>query len=300
MPPYRAFSFSRASNALAALALLSSLGACKQMQSGQVAASVNGEEITFQEIDAELRSVYALRTLGPDEARAAALERIVERRLMAQAARREGLHESSAFLLRQRQLRDALLAQLLREQTAQSLKAPTKAAIDEFIEANPLLFAERKLFVIRQLEFSIPAGDQPLKTLETAANLSGVADLLDQQRIPYEESMAELDSHNLGTTETQAILRLDRGEPFILPQGSQAIAAVVTDTRSEPLIGDEASALAAAKINREQADRSIKLLLSELREDAKLEYQDGVLDNDGEEPQRALIKPAEGSGSEAQ
>lgn len=121
-------------SALLLTALL--LPACQRQPVGQVVAVVDGDEITRAELAAELRS-------GGDtgsSAREAALARLVERRLLARAARADALDKSQDYLIRSRQLADALLVQLLREQVGQAQPAPSDQAVTAFIRTNPAIF----------------------------------------------------------------------------------------------------------------------------------------------------------------
>lgn len=105
------------------------LSACHRQPVGQVVAVVGGEEITRAELNAELR---AGGDAGPGATRTA-LERLVERRLVARIARDAALDKSQDYLIRSRQLADALLGELLREQLAQALPAPGDAAVAQFL-----------------------------------------------------------------------------------------------------------------------------------------------------------------------
>ena len=85
------------------------LGGCQKEATGQVAAVVNGEEITLQEINAELAQLQVPEGVDRAQVQQAALQRIVDRRLLAQAAKEDGLDATPEFLVRHRQLEDALL-----------------------------------------------------------------------------------------------------------------------------------------------------------------------------------------------
>src|ERR1043166_1152046 len=67
------------------------LAGCAKKAEGQVAAVVNGEEITLQEVNAELGDGNVPEGAAGAAARQTALQRIVQRRLLAQTARDEGL-----------------------------------------------------------------------------------------------------------------------------------------------------------------------------------------------------------------
>ena len=73
------------------------LGGCQKEATGQVAAVVNGEEITLQEINAELAQLQVPEGVDRAQVQQAALQRIVDRRLLAQAAKEDGLRPLSSW-----------------------------------------------------------------------------------------------------------------------------------------------------------------------------------------------------------
>lgn len=82
---------------------------------GQVIASVNGDDITIFELNAELQGV----TLPSGEARKkieqAALQRIIDRKILAGIARERKLDKTPQYLIQTRRADDMLLVNLLQE-----------------------------------------------------------------------------------------------------------------------------------------------------------------------------------------
>ena len=83
---------------------LFALAACDKEPTGQVAAVVNGDEITLQEINAELGNAPIPEGVDKKAVQQAALQRILDRRLLAQSAREEDLDKSPEYMLRERQV----------------------------------------------------------------------------------------------------------------------------------------------------------------------------------------------------
>src|SRR3546814_15555745 len=86
----RKFSLTFAAAALA-------LWGCGKEATGQVGAGVNGEEITLREINAELGSRPIPEGVDKKVIQQAALQRLVERRLLAQAARDDELDKTPDY-----------------------------------------------------------------------------------------------------------------------------------------------------------------------------------------------------------
>src|SRR5258708_24010688 len=75
---------------------------CEKKPGGQTVAVVNNEEITAADLNAELSNANASGADATKEARAQALERLVDRRLLAQQAKSDGIDKSPEFLNQQR------------------------------------------------------------------------------------------------------------------------------------------------------------------------------------------------------
>ena len=149
---------------LAACTLLAmSLASCGKEATGQVAAVVNGDEVTLQEINAELAGANIPEGANKEAAQQAALQRIIDRRVVAMAAREEGLDETPEFILRKRALEETLLAQMLAQKVQQNLKVPDQAAIDKYVAANPAMFAERVIYTADRIQFTTPSDPNKLR-----------------------------------------------------------------------------------------------------------------------------------------
>jgi EpsD family peptidyl-prolyl cis-trans isomerase len=111
---------------------------------GQVAATVDGKEITLTQLQSEMASLPAG---GPADQKAreqAALTAIVNRRLIADYAQKQGLDKTPAFAVQMSRARDVVLFEALQQQLARQIPAPTSDEAQKFISDNPDMFAQRK------------------------------------------------------------------------------------------------------------------------------------------------------------
>ena len=255
------------------------LSACQKEATGQVAAVVNGEEITLQEINAELRGVNLTDGSAKKAAQQAALQRIVERRLLAGAATEDGIAKEQEYLLRSRQVGDALLVQMLSEKADRSIQIPSDADIQKFIAANPVAFDNRTIFTTNQIQFVPPKDPKVLALLEPDRSMDAVAAHLTQLGIKFSRRDAELDSIQLPKGVFDQIIALPGGEPFILPAPQVVTIAVITGQRTSPVTGDEAKALAAQGLRNKTIGDLIQQRLKAARASAKISYQQGYVPN---------------------
>jgi peptidyl-prolyl cis-trans isomerase C len=259
-----------------AIALASlSLAGCGKEATGQVAAVVNGEEITLQEINAELGNTPIPEGVDKKVVQQAALQKIVERRLLAQAAREDGLDKTPDYLLRERQLRDALLVQLMGQRAERAQKVPDQQEIDKFIGDNPLMFAERKILTIDRIQFALPEKVDQLKALENDHSMDAVAARLQQMGIQFRRDTPQVDAASLGQQRMAQIRALPAGEPFVVPENGVVTVGVIVGERSEPVSASEGRPLAVQALRKQKLNDTVQQRLKQSRAAAEIEYQTG-------------------------
>ena len=246
---------------------------CDKKPEGQVAAVVNGDEITLKEINAEIGTANIPEGADSKEIQKAALQRIVERRLLAQAAQEDGLDKTPEFLIRSRQVNDALLVQLLGQRAEKSFQVPDQAAIDKFMADNPSMFAGRKMYVVDRIQFALPTDLSKLKSLESAHSMEEVAAQLNSLGIKFERGPAKMDSAQLGQQRLNQILSLPNGEPFVIPENGMVTVAIITG--ESPLVGDKAemAQVATQALRRQALGKTLEDRLKQARAKGDVKYQ---------------------------
>lgn len=257
---------------LAALALLS---ACKKEATGQVAAVVDGEEITLQEINAELRGASIPEGADKKAASQAALQRIVERRLLAKAAKDDGLDKEQEYLIRSRQVNDALLVQLLGERASRGVQVPGDGAISAFINENAGSFGNRTIFNTDMVQFKMPSDPKLLEAFRPDQSMDAVVARLTQLGIKFNRRTGELDSLQFPKAALDQIRAAPKGEPLVFPANGAVTIAAVTGSRLAPIDGDDARALAVQGLRNKEVGNIIQQRLKAERAKAKIQYQPG-------------------------
>ncbi len=277
------------------LASVSLLAACDKEPTGQVAAVVNGEEITLQEVNTELSSVPMPDGVDEDKLRQGVLKRIVERRLLAQAARDDGLDQTPEFLIRSRQLEDALLIQLLQQKEQRAAVVPSEGDIDTFIAENPATFANRTIYTLDRIQFPLPGDLSLLKALEDDNTMDQVAATLQSMGIEFNRSPAQMDSARVGEQRLAQIRALPPGEPFVTPEGAMVTVAVITGSEAQPISPAQSRPVALESIRNRDIEQTLKDRLEAERSTAEITYQEGF-DPDAEPVADAADTPEELEG----
>ncbi|MGB5076924.1 MAG: hypothetical protein WBO17_05535 [Sphingorhabdus sp.] len=251
------------------------LAGCDKKPEGQVAAVVNGDEITLQEINSEVGSANVPKGMDVKLVQQAALQRIVERRLLAQSAREEGLDKTPEYLIRSRQMDDSLLVQLLGQRAEKTFQVPDQRAIDKFMAENPAMFAGRKIFTVDRIQFALPTDMAQLKSMENDHSMAAVAARLTQLGINFERGPAKMDSAQLGQQRLDQIKALPEGEPFVTPENGLVTVAVITGETPVPANSADMGLLATQAMRNQQLGKSLQDRLKQARAKGEIKYQPG-------------------------
>ena len=208
---------------------------------GQVVATVGSREITRRELQAEMAGSNATTPAAQKAAESLALRRIIQRVILANAAKEQGLDKDPNFALLSQRADETILAQLLENKTAASVPAPSPEEVRQFQETNLNLFAERKIFDLDQIRISRPSDPQLAKKLEPFKTMGDIANYLTLNHINFQRGANAMDALGQTPELLKAILALPPHEVFILSTPQEVFVNEITNTRTEPLTGDVAA-----------------------------------------------------------
>jgi peptidyl-prolyl cis-trans isomerase C len=269
-------------------ALVAGTAACNKKPTDQIVAIVNGEEISMQELNAELGSVKLPEGVDKKVVQAQLLQRLVDRRILAQSAKEQGIDKDPNFIVEQRRMNEALLVDKLAKRTADSIPVPGNAEVDKFIAANPSLFAGRQIYSVDQIAFPMPTDPSRLKALQPAKTMDAVATTLKGMNIEFRRAVQKVDSGSVPPEQMQRILALPKTEPFIIPQGNAVTVNLIVGSESAPLPSEQARPAAVRILRSQKLGQQGEARLKEAKAKAKIEYQPGF----EPKPAAAAAKPA--------
>jgi EpsD family peptidyl-prolyl cis-trans isomerase len=260
---------------LAMTALSLTTAACDRKATGQSVAVVNGEEISAGELNGELQLANVPPSADQKLARQQLLQGLIDRRLLAQEARKNGIDKSPEFLTRQRRLTDDLLISMNAERQAGSQKLPDQAAVDAFIAQNPYAFAQRQILTLQQIAIDPPSDTKVLAPLADAHSLDAVAATLTRLKIPFTRATGKLDTGTVPPEALKRIFALPPTEPFVLPANGKLYANVITGREPVPMAQDDIRKAAVAAMRQQNTRTGLSNEVKQLRSKAKIEYQAG-------------------------
>ncbi len=251
------------------------LGACDKKPAGQVAATVNGKEITVQEINTELQAAQVPQGADKQTVQRALLQRVIDRKLLIGAAEDKGLDKNPDFMAEKRRVDELLLAQSFAKQQLTAVPVPTAAEIDKYIADHPNVYGHREQLVLDQIRFPAPKNPDVLKPLAADHSLEAVGARLKSLGITFQRGPSGLDTGAVPPQIIDQINKLPAGEPFVIPQPGLVTVNVITARK--PIEGDPAVIRQAATSNWRQQKFAdvIQQKLTSLKSGAKISYQPG-------------------------
>lgn len=248
------------------------LGACSKQATGQVVAVVNDEEVTLSELNSELKSLGSAAG-NKDQIRRAALQNVIDRKLLAQQARERGIDKTPDFILQERRNEEQLLVSLLGRELTKNVTVPAASDVEQYLTNNPQSGAGRIVYRLDQITFDQPADASALRGFEADKSLDDVARRLTRLKIQFTRQAAGLDTAIAPPALAQQFAKLPAGEPLMVNANGRMIVSVVTGKQSTPLAPDAARALATQAIQRQAVDEIAKRQVAAARASAKIQYQ---------------------------
>ncbi|WP_040597251.1 EpsD family peptidyl-prolyl cis-trans isomerase [Sphingomonas elodea] len=248
-----------------------------KLDKGQVVATVDGDEITVFELNAEVQAAPVPQGTDRKLAEQLALQRIIERKILSKIAREQKLDKTPSFLIQQRRADELILTSMLRDKIAGGISQPTDADVAQYQAAHPDRFAQRKVYSIEQIVFPPPSSSDKFKEFAPLKTLDQLAAKLTADGVQFRRAPTQLDTAALPPEIAGKIAALPAAEMFILPTQQGITANVITATTIQPLTGDQAREVALNALRTERfskaADAQLNERLKKARETVK--YQPG-------------------------
>lgn len=232
--------------------------------SGQVVATVDGKEITIRDLKAELKNVNAPSPQAMKSAEQQALQGIVNRKILADAALKQKLDQTPEFAQEKQRATEILLVQALQTKLVNAVPKPSAEEISRYIVDHPDIFSQRKIFVVDQIQMARPTDPEIIKGLQPLKTLEQVQAYLADKKIPYKRDSGNLDAVGADPRLIDAIIKLPANEVFVIPSGNSLLVNQIRDTKVVPFSGPEASDYAGKVMVRTRTQEAVTRQLQQL------------------------------------
>jgi EpsD family peptidyl-prolyl cis-trans isomerase len=255
---------------LTATALVCTLGlavaACKPGgPSGQVVATVNGKEVTTQDLLAESRASgstqQTVQTL---------LQEVIARNLLAQSAHDQSLDAYPGYPSDLVRIQQAFLAEKALQKLMKPVAPPTPTDIAAFEAAHPFLFAQRVRAQVDEVRFET---SDDLKSMQGVEDLPGVVAKLKSLNAPFDRKAQALDTSEMPDAMAAHIVAAPLNQLQFYREGNVVLGIVVLQRDPVVLPPEQESVVASGLIAKVAAQNQVNAELARLKAKAHIVYQ---------------------------
>jgi EpsD family peptidyl-prolyl cis-trans isomerase len=260
--------------ALSAAALaLSSCGKA-DVNTTQVAAKINGEEISVHRVN---NVIARGNDMPPEEARqtaAQALERIIDEELLVQRALKARLDRDPQIMQAIEGTKRQILAQAYIERLAGPGSTGGREEIGKFYRENPALFERRRIYRVRELVVQAPRGK--LDALKAAASgadsIDGMAQWLRSSKLPFEVEVSSRSAEHIPLDMLPQLSSMREGQISVFPTPRGASVMQLVQSTDASLSEQQAAPVIERYLLSRRRLEATRAELGKLREQAKIEY----------------------------
>ncbi|HUO44278.1 MAG TPA: EpsD family peptidyl-prolyl cis-trans isomerase [Burkholderiales bacterium] len=243
--------------------------------SSQIAAKVDGDEISVHEIN------FALARSGvnsPDQAKSATpqiLEKLVDRQLLVHKAIEDKLDRDPQVVLAIDAAKKQILAQAYIEKTMAGAQKSSDSEIKDFYDHNPELFAQRRIYRFQELAVNIAPDKIPLlqQEVEKDKNMNDIAVWLRSQNIAFNVNNAVKTAEQLPMELLPRLAKMKDGTISLIAGGKGGASVLqLVQSKDVPMNEQESKpAIEQYLLNRKRIEIA-GAEVKKLREKAKIEY----------------------------
>jgi len=263
------------------LVCLAACGRGGEEKATQVAARVNGAEITVHQVNQTMQRLGAVPESQAKQATKQVLDRLVDQQLLVEQAKEKKLDRDPRIVAAIEAGRRQILAQAYVEQVASGAHKATSDQVREFYVQHPELFQERRIYRFLQLAIAMPADRQQAvrakveeldRTGDKQKIVPQLAEWLRGQNLQFQVNQTTQPAEQLPLEALPKYSQMKVGDLVFAPAPKGAMVSQLVATQSQPLNQTQAEPyIEQYLVGRERLKLSDDEM-KRLRAAAKIEY----------------------------
>jgi len=240
----------------------------------EAAAKVGGDQITVEQVNFQLARVANIKPEQEKTAGEQVLKALVDQQLLVQRAGETGLDRDPQIVLALDNARRQILSTAYIEHLAKNLAKPTDAEIADYYEKNPALFANRKIYEIKEIAITGAAGqmDAIRAELANAKSVQALTDWLKLKNIPFRSGAGMRKAEELPQELLTRIAVMLEGQTTVLNAGGGLAVVQLLGTQPQPVSLDQGRPAIERFLSRQKQGEAQAAELDRLRGAVKIEY----------------------------
>lgn len=266
----------------------------------QVAAKVNGTELTVHQVNFALQRVP---NLNQEQSRAASLQvvrNLVDQEVIAQKALSDKLDRDPNVVQALDAARRQILAEAYMSRKLGAPAEPSDAEVSDYYDKHPDLFAKRKIYRLQEIGITAPKEKHEAIRAQLAASktLNDFAAWLKTENLPIKAGQGVKPAEQLPLELLPKLAQMPDGQAIVVNSPDGLLVIVLADSQTQPVTLEQAKPAIARVLQTQARQKSAKAELAALKAAARIEYM-GEFTDAGKEVAAPVEKPADATlGSE--
>ncbi len=236
-------------------------------------ATVNGENITQNQLDFAIKQISAARPAASAPEPSQVLQGLVEQRLAVQKAEKDKLDRNPGVLQSLEATRKDALARYYVEQFAAKVPKPSADEVKQYYDGHPANFGQRNLYMLQKIDARVDKDQAgPLAaSVQAATGAAAVADLIKAKASATNVTQSTQPAEALGPLLAK-ISTMSVGQSVAIPQPQGLTALTVVAIQPAPVSLVQAQAGIEQVLWNQKKREALQAETRELRKNARIDY----------------------------
>lgn len=257
------------------------LSACKPndqvINISQVVAKVNGDEITANQVNAELRKVKA-KSGDPSAISAKVLESMISRQLLVQEATKLNLDRMPEVQDSIASAKAQIYAQTYIASKLAKLSVPTEDEVKQFVAQHPHYFQQRRVYITQDVLFENRPQTLDLNWLEAnVTTIDQLKSVLNEKGIQYRITHNQFATDTLPDMLSEKINHVKTGDLIFAHDDNNFVIKLVTSIVPSPVTETQSLNMAAKILVEQRNQKFVAKEIERLKSLAKIEIMEPSL-----------------------
>lgn len=240
----------------------------------QVAARVNGTELTVHQINYALQRIP---NLDKSQSQAASLQvarNLVDQELLVQKAVKDKLDRDPMVVQAIDAARRQILAEAWMGRKLGTPAAPSDAEITDYYNKHPELFSNRKLYRLQEISIKAPKDkhDAIRAQMSASKTLNDFGAWLKAENLPAKAAQGVKPAEQLPLQVLPRLAQMSNGQAMVVNAPDGLLVVVLADTQKQPVTLEQARPVISRLLQTQARQQAAKAELDALKSAAKIEY----------------------------
>ena len=263
---------------LALIVFFFNLAACgkggEKSEGSQIAAKVNGVEITTHQIDMVMRGAQNVSSENVEEFRKKALEKLIDQQLVLDKANKESIDRMPEVLMAIEAAKKEILASAYLKKMLANSKDISETEFKKYYEEHPELFSQRRIYNLQDISMHSDAHALDILNANVTAQktMADIAESLKAKGVAFSSGSFTRPAEQLPLDILPKLQLLKNGDMFVWKSGDVAHVIKLNSIENAPVSLSDATPMIKNYFMNTRGKTIVEDKIKKFRQEAKIEY----------------------------